>query len=67
MSRRYVIGGVDVTDDVRRSVQDAPPLTAAQLDQLRGLFRGLLAAPSPRTARRPHVVATSPNITAEAA
>jgi hypothetical protein len=67
MSRRVVIGGVDVTDDVRCSVDNAPPLSPEQLDQLRGLFRGLLPSASPRKARRPHVVATSPDIAAEAA
>lgn len=50
--RRYVIGGVDCTDEILRSVADAPLLTAAQLDQLRGLFREHRPAVAGRSKRR---------------
>jgi hypothetical protein len=58
--RRYVIGGTDVTDAVRASVDQAPPLTAAQIDQLRGLFRESLPAVRSKRRTRPAVVSLPP-------
>lgn len=48
MTRRYVIGGVDVTDDIRRVVDRAPPFSPAQADQLRLIWAGMVPARSPR-------------------
>lgn len=45
--RRIIIGGRDVTDAVRASVDNAPPLTPERRDQLREILapgRAVLAA-----------------------
>jgi hypothetical protein len=46
-----VIGGTDVTEHLRALIDQAPPLSAAQRDQLAAIFRPPI--PRPRTPKTP--------------
>lgn len=57
MSRRIIVGGRDMTEHVQRTVAAAPPLSAQQIAQLRGLLAPAVGADittvTPRKATRP--------------